>query len=61
MEELIIPSSAKKRILKHLDLLNINERTMFPEIESVSKYIKEKYTKKLLETDGVMQAIKMEV
>ena len=46
MEELLIPCSAKATLLKELDSLNINDRTMFPEIESVSKYIKEKYTEK---------------
>jgi len=44
MEELLIPCSAKATLLNELDSLNINDRTMFPEIASVSKYIKEKYT-----------------
>lgn len=33
----------KKQILKELDLLNINESTVFPYIENSAKYIAEKY------------------
>jgi len=32
----------KKKILKELELLSINRATLFPEIESVSEYIKDK-------------------
>lgn len=41
--EVRIPANAKKDILKELDALNINSRTMFPEIEFVAKYIKAKW------------------
>ncbi len=40
-----IPSDAKSKILKELDSLNINSRTMFPEVEFTSKYIKKKWIK----------------
>ncbi len=33
----------KDNILKELDSLNINERTMFPYIENSAKYIRKKY------------------
>lgn len=33
----------KNKILKELDLLSINKSTLFPEIDSVSEYIKSKY------------------
>jgi hypothetical protein len=39
-----IPADKKKPILHELDLININSRTMFPEIEFASKYIKDKWT-----------------
>jgi hypothetical protein len=39
-----IPAAKKDSILRELDLININSRTMFPEIEFVSKYIKRKWT-----------------
>lgn len=39
-----IPKSAKPKILKDLDVLNINSRTMFPEVEFAAKYIKRKWT-----------------
>lgn len=35
--------SEKKKILKELDLLSINESSLFPEIDHVSKYITSKY------------------
>lgn len=33
----------KTSILKELDILNINESTVFPYIESSAKYVAEKY------------------
>ena len=43
---LIIKSSKKELILKELDNLGINKSTLFPEIDKVADYIKEKYTTK---------------
>jgi len=43
--EVQIPSEKKADILGKLDMININSRTMFPEIEFASKYIKEKWAK----------------
>ena len=43
---LIIKSSKKELILKELDNLGINKSTLFPEIDKVADYIKEKYTAK---------------
>ena len=42
-ERLIIKSSEKKSILDELDNLGINKSTLFPEIDKVADYIKEKY------------------
>lgn len=42
-KKIIIPAECKKSILAQLDALNINSRTMFPEIEFTSKYIKQKW------------------
>ena len=42
-ERLIIKSSEKKLILDELDNLGINKSTLFPEIDKVADYIKEKY------------------
>lgn len=39
----IIPAKAKKNIMEQLDMFSINKATLFPEIEEVAKYIKEKY------------------
>ena len=39
-----IKSTEKGKILNELDLININSRTMFTEVEFVSKYIKDKWT-----------------
>lgn len=35
----------KKNILKDLDLLSVNKSTLFPEIDYVSEYIRNKYSK----------------
>jgi hypothetical protein BACCOPRO_03463 len=44
--KIIIKSSKKELILKELDKLGINKSTLFPEIDKVADYIKEKYTQK---------------
>lgn len=41
--EVTIPAGSKEPILEELDKLNISSRTLFPEIEFASKYIKTKY------------------
>lgn len=38
-----IPAQNKTAILQHLDALNINSRTLFPEIENISHYIKQRW------------------
>ncbi|MGF6694105.1 hypothetical protein M2318_004189 [Metapseudomonas resinovorans] len=43
-KKIIIPAECKEDILTQLDALNINSRSMFPEIEFTSKYIKKKWT-----------------
>ena len=43
---LIIKSSDKERIIKELSKLGINKSTLFPEIDKVAEYVKEKYTAK---------------
>lgn len=45
-ERLIIDCKSKRDILAELDKLGINESTLFPEIDKVAHYIKEKYTTK---------------
>ena len=42
-EKVVIPSESKKKILKQLDLMAINEQKLFPDIEHQLKYIWEKY------------------
>ncbi len=42
-EKVIIPAKSKRRILKQLDLMGINERKLFPDLEHQIKYIWEKY------------------
>lgn len=43
ISNITIPASAKAKIIDQLDILNINNRSMFPEVESVSGYIKNKW------------------
>ena len=43
-KNVIVFVSEKSKILKELDLLSINKSTLFPEIDSVSDYIKSKYS-----------------
>jgi len=45
-KRLIIKSSDKENIKKELRKLGVNESTLFPEIDKVADYIKEKYTAK---------------
>lgn len=41
----IIKSESKQKILEQLDLLNINESTVFPYLENSTKYISHKFKK----------------
>lgn len=41
--EIIIKASAKKKILKELELLGINEASLFPETDKVMKQIKQEF------------------
>ncbi|MBN3134842.1 FRG domain-containing protein [Pectobacterium punjabense] len=43
VKKIIIKKEFKADMIKELDVLNINSRTMFPEIEFASKYIKDKW------------------
>ena len=43
-KRIIIDHKSKGNILKELDKLGINKSTLFPEIDKVADYIKEKYT-----------------
>jgi hypothetical protein len=42
--KIIIPAKSKPIIMKQLDTLNINSRSLFPEIEFASTYIKRKWS-----------------
>lgn len=44
LKTITIPAESKIDIIKQLDTLNINSRTMFPEIEFTSNYIKKKWS-----------------
>lgn len=44
--KIIIPAESKSRIMKQLDTLNINSRSLFPEVEFASTYIKRKWSDK---------------
>ena len=41
----LIEADTKKKILMELDLLNINESTLFPYLENSAKYISNKFQK----------------
>lgn len=42
VSQMTIPASAKPKILRDLDRVNINRATLFPEVESAAKYIMSK-------------------
>lgn len=42
-EQIIVPAEYKRKILKQLDLIGINEQRLFPDVEHQLKYIWEKY------------------
>ena len=42
--KIIIPANSKQRLIYNLELLGITEATIFPEIDSVAKYIRRKYS-----------------
>lgn len=42
--KIIIPADSKSKIMKQLDTLNINSRSLFPEVEFASTYIKRKWS-----------------
>ena len=45
-KRIIIDHKSKEDTLNELDILGINKSTLFPEIDKVADYIKEKYTQK---------------
>lgn len=45
-KEIIIPKKYKQDILKDLDIIGINESTLFPDLEKKAKYLKNKITNK---------------
>ena len=40
---LVVPADVKPRLLGELDKLNVNERTMFPEIDRTANFLKAQY------------------
>jgi hypothetical protein len=44
LHQIHIPAACKDHIRRELDTMNINSRTMFPEIEFTSEYIRDKWT-----------------
>jgi hypothetical protein len=50
VERIEIRSASKKRILAELDKLNINEKTLFPEIERAARYLAENLQNALVST-----------
>ncbi|MDE0850905.1 FRG domain-containing protein [Yoonia sp.] len=44
VKEYTIPSNHKETLLSELDVMHINARALFPEIENVAAYIQSKYT-----------------
>jgi len=45
MKKIRVPKKRKPGILRELDAININSRTMFPEIDSASVYIRKKWAR----------------
>ncbi|NEI74317.1 FRG domain-containing protein [Rhizobium lusitanum] len=44
LHTIVVPAAKKAQIRNELDTININSRTMFPEVEFASKYIRRKWT-----------------
>jgi len=44
IERIPVPASDKRQLIKDLDIIGINQGTMFPEIESAAKYIVGKFS-----------------
>ena len=47
-KRLVLVISDKEKILRELDTLSINRATLFPEIDDVAEYLKEKYREEIL-------------
>ena len=47
VSKIVISAGAKENLLTELNQLNINSRTLFPEIEYAAKYIRQKWTNNL--------------
>ena len=45
LSEIIIPSNAKNKILESISWIEIDEKFIYPDMERLTKYIKEKYMK----------------
>jgi hypothetical protein len=43
-KKIVIPAESKSKIIQQLDILNINSRSLFPEVEFASTYIKRKWS-----------------
>lgn len=41
--KMIVPAECKKGIIKELDLLNINERSIFPGLDGIGRYLNKYY------------------
>lgn len=41
--KVLIPTAAKKKLIEQLDDMGINSSTIYPDIEGLSRYLKEKY------------------
>lgn len=41
--KILIPKEAKETIVKQLDDMGINSSTIYPDVEGLSRYLKEKY------------------
>ena len=40
---MIVPADCKQDIMKELDLLNINERSIFPGLDGIGRYLSKYY------------------
>lgn len=44
VDRIVVPAGVKRDVLSQLDALNINSRSLFPEIEFAAKYIRQNWT-----------------
>lgn len=46
LAKIIIPSNKKSEVLEQLNLCGVNEKTIYPGLDGIGRYVREKYSAK---------------